>query len=122
MVLFFVIVFIAELVLTVQLILLIRNWDRKVCALNDLITESQPVIENAFTTIRIAINKTLLNLTKIQIKINEKKDRYKVIILKHIITAILFIILHGRWKKIISVVELAFSANDVIKKVAKTFA
>ena len=116
MILFFVIVFIAELVLTIQLIILIRNWDRKVCALNEQITQVTPEIEKSLTQIRIVINKVLLKLNKIQIKIEKEKNKYKNIILKHFITGVLYLILHGRWKKIFSIIEIVFSANDIINK------
>ena len=116
---FFIIVFIAEIIITSSLISLILKLDKKVCEINKCFPVINPLVENTFTLVRININSIALALNKVQIKIAQQKDKYKTIIIKNIITFALFILLSHNAKKIISVTELAFSAADLGKALVK---
>ncbi len=116
---FFILVFIAELKIAFDLINFIINTDKNVCAINNSFSKCTKNIEKDFTTLRIALNKTLLSLNKIELKIKQKKEEYKIIILKNILTGILFVILNTDGKKVLSVVDLIFSVKDFVKKMAK---
>ena len=116
---FFILVFVAELKLALDLIGIIRRLDAKVCAVNEQITVIKPQISNIFIKIRIVINTVLLNANKIKIKIAEKKDEYKFVLLKHIITAALFLVLNVKGKEAITIVELVFSAKDFTRNLLK---
>lgn len=119
--LFFGIVFIAELIITFQIIALIKKCDRKVCEINSAVCALTPKIESSFTKIRIELNKILLSLNKIQQKIQAKKDKYKTLILKNIITGILFLVLNKNGKTVISVLDLVFSVKETVEKWAKNY-
>ncbi len=116
---FFILVFLAEIKFAADLVLLINKCDKKVCALNECLITVNPKITKTFTPLRIAINTTLLNINKAKIKIAEKKDEYKFIILKNIITTAIFLALNINGKRAITIVELAFSLKDISKKVLK---
>lgn len=113
---FFTLIFIAEVKLTIDLIEYIKKVDRAVCEINDKISIYNNSIKKEFTTLRIALNKILLSLNKIELKIKQKKENFKIIILKNILTGILFIILNPNGKKVLSVIDLVFSVNDFLKK------
>ena len=74
---FFIIVFIAELIIVCSLISWILKLDKKVCELNECFSVINPIIEDTITSVRISINSAALTLNKIQIKIAQKKDKYK---------------------------------------------
>lgn len=116
---FFIIVFVAEVVLTVNIILLILKCDKKICEINQVITSVTPDVEKSLCSLRISINSLNLTLNRIQIKIEQKKDEYKTIIFKYFITALLFLLLNTNGKKIMSNVETAFTVLDIIKRLVK---
>ena len=118
---FFIIVFIAELIIVCSLISWILKLDKKVCELNECFSVINPIIEDTITSVRISINSAALTLNKIQIKIAQKKDKYKTLVIKNIVTFILFLVLSNNAKKVISVTELAFSMVDLSKAVVKAF-
>ena len=76
-------------------------------------------MSDGFRGVRIAINSLNLNLNKVQVVIVQKKEEYKTIIIKNIITGLLFLLLSGNSKKIISGVEMGFAAYDIAKKYMK---
>ena len=116
---FFILIFIAEVKITYDVVCFIKRLDAKVCEINDKICEVNPVIESSFTSFRIVLNKALLTLNKVQLKIKEKNEEYKIAILKSVITGILFIILNVKCQKIFSVVDLAFDIKDLCRKWSK---
>ena len=116
---FFILIFIAEVKITYDIVCFIRHLDAKVCKLNNQITALNPKIDYNLTNIRIAINKALLSLNKIQLKIKEKKEEYKIVLLKNIVTGVLFLILNTKGQKIFSVIDLAFDIKDLYKKWSK---
>lgn len=116
---FFILIFAAEVKIAYDIISLIRKFDRRVCEINVRISEVQTQIPAVFSSARIAINTALLNINGIKIKIAEKKDDYKYVILKNVITAALFLALNVRGKQAMTAVELAFSAKDFTRNIIK---
>ena len=116
---FFILIFLAEIKITYDIVCFIRRLDAKVCQLNDETCALNPKIENNFTNIRITLNKALLGLNKVQIKIKEKKEEYKILFLKNIVTGVLFLILNAKGQKIFSVIDLAFDIKNLYKKMSK---
>lgn len=115
LIVFFVIVFIAEVVVTLKIIEIIRVCDRKVCAISSQISNSNNKIKTSFTDLRIAINSVLLKLNKAQLKIEQEKQKYSNKILKFFISSALYLILNNNGKRIFSTIELALSIVDYIK-------
>lgn len=118
---FFIIIFIAEVKLALDLIVFIKKLDTKVCAANEQLNIIKPQISNTFTKLRIVINTTLLNINNVKIKIAEKKDEYKFIILKHLITTFIFFALNINGKRAMTIVELLFSAKNFSKSALKLY-
>ncbi len=116
---FFIIVFISELIIVCTLISWIMKLDKKVCEINECFPIIKPLVEDTFTLVRININSIALSLNKIQIKIEQQKNKYKTIIIKNVVTFVLFMLLSRNAKKVISVTELALSVADLSKTVVK---
>lgn len=115
LIIFFTIIFLAELVITLEVISYIRKADRCVRSLNTQIVKTIPFVKQKFLSIPIAINKINLSLNKIEQKIAAKKNNYKVLIAKNIVTWALLLALNMSGKKISSVVDLAFAIKDLVK-------
>ena len=113
---FFILIFIAEVKITYDVVCYLKKLDKKICSLDEQISALNPVIEEQFLSLRIALNKVLLSLNDIQLKIKEKKEEYKIILLKNLITGVLFFILNINGSKILSVVDLAVDIKDFLKK------
>lgn len=119
---FIAIIVIAEIIITCQVVSFIIKIDKKVCALNEQITAITPAIENGFTSVRIVLNKILLELNKFEQKLKSKREEFKFNILKSLVTTALFLLLNTNGKKIISTVELVLSVKDLLSKWSKKFA
>lgn len=120
-VLFFVIVFIAELIVASKIVQIIKNADAKVCTVNEQILCAKPQIKKEITSIRIEINKILLSITQIQIKLKKKKEEYKIVLLKNILTGICFLLLNYNAKRALTTVELILSLKDFVTALRKVF-
>ena len=120
-VLFFVIVFIAELIVASKIIQIIKKADAKVCTVNEQILSARPQIKKGITSVRIEINKIHLSITQIQIKLKKKKEEYKIVLLKNILTGICFLLLNYNAKRALTTVELALSLKDFISSLRKVF-
>ncbi len=120
--LFIVIVITAEVIITCQVISFILKLDKKICDLNNQITEITPEIKRGFLSLRISLNKLLLKMNEFEQKLQSKKDEFKFKLLKNIVTTALFFALNTNGKKIITTIELAFDIKDFIKKLSQTIA
>ena len=116
LVFFFILIFLAEVKITFDIVCYLRKLDKKIWSLDTQISELNPVIEEQFLSLRIALNKVLLSLNDIQLKIKEKKEEYKIILLKNLITGVLFFILNINGNKILSAIDLAVDIKDFLKK------
>ncbi|MBO6257048.1 hypothetical protein J6N69_03310 [bacterium] len=119
---FIILIITAEIIITCQVASFILKIDKKVCDLNNKIAQVTPKIKSDIITVRIGLNKILLSLNKFEQKLHSKKEEFKFIILKNIVTMALYLILNTNGKKVLSVVELAFDIKDFLGKYAKTFA
>lgn len=113
---FIAIVLIAEIVITFHIISFILKIDKKICELNEEIVALTPTIEDTLTSARISINKILLTLNKFEQKLQSKTEEFKFNILKSVITTVLYLLLNTSGKKVLSIIELAFSLKDVMDK------
>lgn len=119
---FVVIVLIAEIIITCQIVSFIIRLDKKVCALNEQLIALTPKVESSFTSIKIVLNKILLDLNKFEQKLQSKTEEFKFNVLKTVVTSALFLLLNTNGKKIISTIELALSVKNLISKWVKRLA
>jgi len=118
---FFAIVFIAEVIITANIVSFIIKCDRKICEINDNIYGIKSEIPNTFKPIHKNLNTVIISIENIKEKLNQKKNKYKYSIIKNIVTGILFIALNTKGKKIITCIELLFSIRDFIDTTLKSF-
>ncbi len=117
--LFFIIIFIAELIIAYHLIMLIRKCDATVCALNKSLSVSGKQIHKSLIDVRLAVNKGLLALNGTIIKLQETKERYKWIFIKNVATTLLLLALNTDAKKVVASVDLIISIKDFFEKTLK---
>ena len=115
LILFFSIVFIAELIITIELIRFIRKFDNTVIEFNERLTSVKPGIIKSLKAVRVAVSKMLFEVTKFQLKFEKQKEKFKNNILKNIITVLLFVVLHKNGKQALALVDLAFSIKGFIE-------
>lgn len=118
--LFFIIVFIAEIIIAAKIIEILKQWDKKVCCVNESITSHRPNIYKNLLTAKLSVNKLLLGVTQTKIKLKKKKEQYKIVLIKNLITAICFIILNYNAKRALTIVELLLSLKNVLDTFPKT--
>lgn len=112
---FFVIVFIAEVIVTLKIIEWIIRCDNIVCTISSQFVEYNQKIENTFIDLRITINSVLLNLNKVQVKIEGEKNKFKNKVLKYAASTLLFLLLNNNGKRIFSTIELIISIIGYVK-------
>ena len=117
--LFFTIIFLAELIITGWLIWAILKLDSYVCALNEQILESHIPIKKTFLNLNLFINRILLSVTNIKLKLEEKKKNYLNTILKSILVTILFLTMDKKGKQILSTADTILSVIKLINKIIK---
>ena len=117
--LFFTIVFIAEVIIALQLVSLINRADKAVLALNSKVIEYSPKVKNAIIDVRILINKALLGVYNLAQIIEKHKTKVKKSIVKNIFTTILFLMLSSNGKQILTTVDLVFTAVEFIESLKR---
>ena len=117
--LFFTIIFIAEVIIALQLICLIRKADKVIVALNSQVSEYSPKIKNAILDVRIIINKALLGVYNLAEIIDRQKNKAKKSIIKNILTTLLFFMLSSNGKQIFTTIDLIFTALEFLDKTNK---
>ncbi|MCM1339113.1 MAG: hypothetical protein NC191_05535 [Muribaculaceae bacterium] len=115
LVLFFTIIFIAELIIAGWLIGHITAFDKKICALNNQVVKIQPQIKSEFAKIREPITKALAALDKFVEFMADQgvncKEQLKKCILSKILTAILKI----PFKQISAILDIALTIKKLLK-------
>lgn len=114
LVLFFTIIFIAELIIAVQVITLIQKARQNVCQINQTVTDMKPEIERNICDVRIAINTILLRITGVHGFIDKRKEDYKKIFSANFLTKIASFILSNDWKKILMAIDVILTIKRFI--------
>ncbi len=114
--LFFTIVFIAEIIVAVQLILLIVRIDKAVITFSGQVTNSVPQIKNALYSARIAVNKTLLGVYNFAEILGKQKTKAKQYLIKNALTTVLFFMLSSNGKQVLTAIDLVFTALEFIDR------
>lgn len=114
LVLFFTIIFIAELIIIGQIIALIQKARQNVCQINQTVLEIKPEIERNICDIRIAVNTILLRITGVHGFIDKRKEDYKKIFSANLLTKIASFILANDWKKILFALDVILTIKKFI--------
>lgn len=114
--LFFTIIFIAEVIIALQVIKLINKADCAVIALNSQIETLTPQIKTTVIDIRIVVNKALLKVYDFGEILKKQKNKAKKSIIKNILTTILFLMLSSNGKQILTTIDLVFTAIEFAQK------
>lgn len=114
LVLFFTIIFIAELIIAGQIIALIQKARRNVCQINQTVTDMKPEIERNICDVRIAINTILLRITGVHGFVDKRKEDYKKIFSANFLTKLASFILANDWKKIFLALDIILTLKKFI--------
>lgn len=114
LVLFFTIIFIAELIMAGQIIALIQKARQSVCQINQTVIDVKPEIERNICDIRIAINTVLLRLNGVHGFIDKRKEDYKKIFSANFLTKVTSFILSNDWKKILMAIDVILTIKKFI--------
>ena len=115
LVLFFTIIFIAELIIAGQIIALIQKARQNVCQINQTVTDMKPEIERNICDVRIAINTILLRITGVHGFVDKRKEDYKKIFSANFLTKAACFILANDWKKIFFALDVILTIKKLLK-------
>lgn len=113
---FFTIVFIAEIIITVWVIKLICKIDSDIQRLNCRVLVLNPIIENVFCKTRISINSVLLGVNKLEQTLVLKKEKFIENITDNTFSTVLLILTRISGCKIFSFIELFKTFYKLMKK------
>ena len=115
LVLFFTIIFIAELIIAGWLIGGIASLNKKVCALNQEVIDFQPQIKTCLENLRAKTNKVLSGLECVTDFVSKKKDFCKESFKKNLTTNIILSVLKIYAKRLVTLIEVAFAIKKLLK-------
>ena len=110
--LFFTIIFIAEVIIAFQLILLIQKVDHKVSEYNAKVLSLTTQIEVNISKLRKNVEVALNGVLKLEQIIQKQKKKYKYTILKNIFTTLIFLVLNKNGRQILTAIDLVFTAKE----------
>lgn len=119
-ILFFCILFIAEIIVATKIIEIIKKWDAKICEINSKVTKSSSILKTNILSLRISINKILLKITEIELNIKKRKEEYKIILIKNVITGLCFFLLNYNVKKALTFIDLLLSFKHFFDELSKS--
>jgi len=115
LVLFFTIIFIAELIVTTWLISLIINLDKTVCELNQKVLTIQPEIKDNIQITKNIISQILSGLDCFTKFISTKREDCKNALKQNLLSTIAGFILRIPVKKIIALINIVLTIKKFIK-------
>ena len=116
LVLFFTIIFIAEIIIATWLISHIKAFDQNICTLNEKVLGFQPQIKSCFTKIRAEVAKVLLALDKFVEFMASQGINCKEQLKKCILSKILMAILKIPVKEIATILDIVMFIKKLLKK------
>lgn len=115
--LFFIIIFIAELIITSWIVSIIRIADQKVCQANQQVTESRKKLKERLYKIKAIINIANLSIDYIITYIKETKTSFEQILNKDIITTLILLILKIPENKISKCINIFMIIKNAYSKI-----
>ena len=114
--LFFTIIFIAEVIIALQVIAFINKADKAVIAFNEQVGVISPQIKASVLDARILVNKALLKVYNLAEIMGKQKHKVKQSVIKNILTTLLFFMLSSNGKQVLATIDLIFTAIKFIDK------
>ncbi len=111
---FFIIVFIAEIIITVQIINLIMKADRCILSVNEKVLSFQPELKKNVETVGIFVKKFANVVRTTELFYEKQKNRYKNLLIKNILTLIIFLMLNKNGKHAITIVDIILSVSNLL--------
>ena len=113
---FFIIIFIAELIIAVALIRKIWVFDKQVRAINDFLCVCKPDIESLLSSIRVLVAELFENIQEAKELIRQKKQEYIIKTVKNVIAYAAILFLRGKYKKPIIAYQFLSEIYEIIEE------
>lgn len=113
--LFFIVVFIAEVIIGCWVISKIKEWDNNVNKLNAQVIELRPQIQSSLLETKLCVNKTMTAFAGIVTCIAEKREECKKFFSKSILSVIGSAVLKIPFSKILSILEIALTLKKMFR-------
>ena len=106
MFLYIAIVFIAELIIAGTIVFHIIKLNKKVTELNNTVIKQMPIIKNTMKETASSVDKTAKTVAEGIGFIKRKQCEFPIKAFQHVITFLVFLLGHGRYKKAAAIIEL----------------
>ena len=116
LVLFFTIIFLAELIVASWLISQINKTRKLVCEVNQQVTAVQPVIKENIEKAHNMLSKTLVSLETFINFLAEKRGKLGTLMNRNIFSTAVAVILQLPFKEILSLLEVIIKVKKVLGK------
>lgn len=113
LVLFFTIIFIAELIITSWVISQLIKADKAVCEANIKVTKYRPYIKNKLQIIKTANNIIYSSIDYFNLYVEDKKSKIQSIINKDLLTTLIVTFSKVPYKKIWTIINIITSINKL---------
>ena len=113
---FFVIVFIAELIVAEKVISTLKKTSAAVCEINDQVSEIKPVVASSMRSVSSGVNSAAKGVGAFT-KFLEKKRKFAIVSLTKAVLGIVIFLAIKKFphKKMLSVVDVFFALGKLIK-------
>lgn len=115
--LFFIIIFLAELIITSWIVSGLRKADAIVCEMNLQVTKSREELKEKLNKTKAVINLAKLSLDYLITFVKEKKTNFEHFFKKNLLTTILFLILRIPEKKITRYIDIFVILKQAYNKI-----
>lgn len=115
---FFIIVFIAELIVAGKVISVLKDADAKVCEINNQVTEAKPVVVSGLNSVSSGV-KSAAKGVETATKFLEKKRREAIVGLTKAVVGIVVFLLIKKYphKRLLTAVDAVYSLDNLLRTV-----
>ena len=116
LILFFTIIFLAELIIASWIITQITKARRFVCEVNQQVTDIQPLIKENIDIAHEKLSKTLASLEAFMKFLAEKQGELGTLMNRNIFSTAVAVVLKLPFKEILSLLEVIIKVKRILKK------
>lgn len=112
---FFTIIFISELVITVWIISLIRKFNKEICITNQKVLDIKPELETQLQQVKLAVNTVLQKINSTSEGILEKEHTITNFLANEFVIGTLFFLLKSNGKGLLAIISLLSPLKKLLK-------
>lgn len=112
---FFLITFIAEIIVGYQIVTALIRWDNSLKELNTKVLEFQPELKKILADTKTSVNKAMVSFGSIVTFIGEKRSQCKNLFSKNFLSVIGCAVLKIPFKQMVSVLDFLLTFKKLLK-------